>query len=693
MRQVVKSPVGRRILGGSILALLAVVGGPDEAGAVVHNFQAMTATQQSVPNASVHVTPDIGMTGTLNVNPQTGLLTTPGGYGLFNLQTTRPITQTYSDLTTTDNWRILENRYKLTFTGGGSTTTPIEPYKWTQKDFGYHFGSGWDLGVRYKWNTTFPTGTATTGSGTSGYTPFGPSSGGSPFVGVTNATGGLAWDYPGSLSGFNWSGLPSKPRLGVTAGLSCEGAFRPITDGTVGSTVKLPYVEPCEDACFLHNYVPRTEMDWCSTMQLPTGVFQAQIGAPPADMNGQWAFTKLGLPIQLPVEALAPVIVAVIDSGVDYRHPQIPPESLWTNPRPGSDPEFKNDVLGWDFVAKHNNPWDDVGHGTFVAGLILAINPAAKIMPLKVLDVFGNGLNSDIGRAVLYAVDHGARVINISIGTKAVSDLQQAVVDYAREHGVVIVTAAGNEGIDTAEFTPAGVKGVLTVAATDQNDKKPPFGNWGQNVALAAPGVDVVSLRARWTDFVLVATMGKDYKPGANFVGADKWLYRASGTSFAAPFVSGAASLLFSVYPNLVGKQVERMLVQSANDIETPGWDQFTGAGRLNIVRALFTDPNAYLTAKVSRIEPTQEQGKPVIKVVGTADGNRLERYEVQVGQGEAPARWKTVAAQKGRSVEDGVLAAIPISEITARGKWSVRVLVTDRDGRSKEARGALDVN
>ena len=693
MRQLVKSPVGRGVLGGSILALLAVVGGPDEAGAVIQNFQTMTSTQQMVPNASIHVTPDIGMTGTLNVNPQTGLLTTPGGYGLFNLQTTRPITQTYSDLTTTDNWRALENRYKLTFTSGRSATTPIDPYKWTQKDFGYNFGSGWDPGIRYKFNTDFPTGTPTTALETSGYTPFSPSSGGSPYMGVTNATGGLAWDYPAAVNGYNWTGLPRNPRLELTGGVSCEGAFRRIPNANVSSTVNLPYMEACDDVCYLRNYVPKIEMNWCFSMQLPMGVFQTRVGAPPTDMSGQWAFQKLGLPIQLPVEALAPVIVAVIDSGVDYRHPQILPESLWTNPQPGSDPEFKDDVLGWNFVAQHNNPWDDVGHGTFVAGLILAINPAAKIMPLKVLDVFGNGLNSDIGRAVLYAVDHGARVINISIGTKAVSDLQQAVVDYAREHGAVIVTAAGNEGINTADFTPAGVTGALTVAVSDQNDKKPPFGNWGQNVALAAPGVDVVSLRARWTDFVLVATMGKDYKPGANFVGADQWLYRASGTSFAAPFVSGGASLLFSVYPNLTGKQVERMLVQSADDIETPGWDQFTGAGRLNIVRALFTDPNAYLTAKVSKIEPAQEQGKTVIKVVGTADGNRLDRFEVQVGQGEAPARWKTVATQKGKSVDDGVLAAIPISEITARGKWTVRVVVTDRDGRSKEARGALDVN
>jgi subtilisin family serine protease len=413
--------------------------------------------------------------------------------------------------------------------------------------------------------------------------------------------------------------------------------------------------------------------------------------APAQDMSAQWAFKKIGLPLAVRPESLKPVVVAIVDSGLDYRHPNIKPENIWRNPKPGADPNFPGDLMGWNFVRKSNTPWDDYGHGTFVAGLITAINPAVKIMPLKVIDAFGVGPISAVGQAVQYAVDHGARVINLSLGSRGVSELEEAVVSYATARGAIIVAAVGNEAVDTATFGPVAVSGVVGVAATDQNDRRPAFGNWGQQVALAAPGVDIVSLRARSTDFVLVATRGKDYTAGANVVGADGWQFRASGTSFAAPLVAGAASLLLSQNPNLTREQVERMLVESADDIETPGWDQFTGAGRLNIARALKADPDYFLTAKVARVEAGREGGQTVVKVFGTADGSDFRQYEVQIGQGEAPSKWKTVSAKNRRAVESDLLANIPIKEITARGKWAIRLVVSD-GSKTKEARGSLDV-
>jgi hypothetical protein len=156
--------------------------------------------------------------------------------------------------------------------------------------------------------------------------------------------------------------------------------------------------------------------------------------------------------------------------------------------------------------------------------------------------------------------------------------------------------------------------------------------------------------------------------------------------------VSGAASVLFALYPNLTAGQVARMLVESADDTEVPGWDQYTGAGRLNIARAVFADPNRYLTARIARIAPARQGAQTVVEVHGTADGNTLASYQVQLGQGESPTSWKTVAVEKDRRVVDGLVAAFPVREITARGKWSVRVIVQDTAGRVKEARGSLDV-
>jgi subtilisin family serine protease len=421
----------------------------------------------------------------------------------------------------------------------------------------------------------------------------------------------------------------------------------------------------------------------------------AQATGPPAGgtapLLGQDALRKIALPAALAAERLRPVVVAVVDSGLDYAHPYLRPQSIWRNPSPGADPAFPGDLLGWNFLDGDNQVWDDFGHGTFVAGLVAAVNPAAQIMPLKVLDRFGGGPASAVGRAIVYAADRGARIVNLSLGSQGLTRAEQSAVDYARGRGALVVVAAGNEGVDVKGFGPAGLRGLLAVAATDAADRRAGFGNWGQQIGLAAPGVDLVSLRARRSDFILVDTGGKDYLPGANVVGAERWLFRASGTSFAAPLVAAAASLLMSRDPALTAEQVERMLVQSADDVAVPGWDQFTGAGRLNVARALRADPAYHLTARISQVAPAQERGTIVIKVFGTALGSRLARYEVQVGAGADPTRWKTIVTERGRAVEDDLLATLPAREF-GPGKWVIRLLAHDASRTTREARATLDV-
>jgi subtilisin family serine protease len=405
----------------------------------------------------------------------------------------------------------------------------------------------------------------------------------------------------------------------------------------------------------------------------------------------QWAFKKLGLPLTGRLGRLVPTVVAVIDTGLDYIHPLLPRANLWINPRPGDGTDgFKNDRIGWNFIEDTNNPWDDNGHGTFVAGLIVGVNPWARIMPLKAAQRFGGARASNITRAMVYAVDHGARVINISLGSEGHTIIEQAALDYAYNHGVLVVVAAGNDGKDTKNYGLSGMRHAFAVAATGTGGRRPPFGNWGQEVAMAAPGVDIISWRARRTDMVLISGAASNYKPEENFVGQARRLYRATGTSFAAPLVAGAASLLWSRDPNLTIEQVKRMLLESADDIEVPGWDQYTGAGELNIAKALQADPNYFLDAKVTKVQPVRQGGQTVIQVEGTADGSHLKGYTVQLGQGENPAQWKTVGPEAGTPVSEGVLAAFPVRELTARGRWSLRVLVTDTRGKTREARGSL---
>jgi subtilisin family serine protease len=183
----------------------------------------------------------------------------------------------------------------------------------------------------------------------------------------------------------------------------------------------------------------------------------------------------------------------------------------------------------------------------------------------------------------------------------------------------------------------------------------------------------------------------KNYQAGAAFVGPQAQYMRSSGTSFSAPMVAAVASLIWAKYPNLTNVQVERMLLESADDVEDPGWDNFTGAGRLNAVAALKADPNYFLTAKVSQVTPVKVDGKTAIQVSGTAVGSQLKSYELQLGQGQQPSAWKTVGKVDGKSVEDGVLETFSVKEITAKGKWMVRVVAQDGK-KTKEARGTLDV-
>lgn len=400
-----------------------------------------------------------------------------------------------------------------------------------------------------------------------------------------------------------------------------------------------------------------------------------------------------------------PVIVAVLDTGLDYYHPDLNKTAVWQNPspnKPGTDKNgYDHDLIGWNFVAQNNNPWDNDGHGTFVAGVIAAasnngqgiagVNWGVQIMPLKVMNVFGHGKAFDLARAIVYAADHGARIINLSVEGERLTKTEQLAIDYAYGKGALIVVSAGNQGRDTAGHGPVALNHVLGVAALDLQDKRAPFSNWGRHVKLAAPGVDILSLRARRTDFILLS-QAEDYKPGDSFVGPKNQYMRASGTSFAAPLVSAVASLIWAKYPKLTNVQVERMLLESADDVEVPGWDQFTGAGRLHAIAALQADPDYYLTARIHEVEAIEVSGKPVIQVIGTAAGSKIGRYEIQIGQGAEPSKWISVVKEKGKSVEDGVLGTFPVKELTAKGEWTVRILVNDGK-KTKEARGSLDVD
>jgi subtilisin family serine protease len=266
-------------------------------------------------------------------------------------------------------------------------------------------------------------------------------------------------------------------------------------------------------------------------------------------LAGAWSITK----------GSGDVIIAVVDSGVSPVHPEFAGRL----------------VAGYDFINKDDDPADDHGHGTHVAGIAAAgingvgtvgVCPECKIMPVKVLNERNGGTWSSVSKGILFAVDNGADVINLSLGATVSSTTLISSVQYALDHDVVVVAAAGNLA-NNAPFFPAAAPGVVGVSGTDAEDRYWPVSNYGDFIDVAAPGVNIYS----------------SYYSLANGSG---YAYM-SGTSMASPFVTGLAALIRSRRPDLSAVEVAGLLSSTAKDLGDPAWDRYYGAGRVDAHAAL----------------------------------------------------------------------------------------------------------
>ncbi len=268
------------------------------------------------------------------------------------------------------------------------------------------------------------------------------------------------------------------------------------------------------------------------------------------------------------------IVVAVVDTGVDYTHPDLR-NNMWknmkeANGRPGVDDDgngYVDDVYGYDFVRNRANGDDDNKHGTHCAGVIgaerngigvVGINQKVKIMPLKFLDANGSGDTMAAIKAIDYAVANGARVISNSWGGGGYSSLLNDAIQRALARGIHVVAAAGNESNnnDARPTYPANYAGVISVASSDQADSLSFFSNFGpKSVFIAAPGSSIQST-----------------VPGGYYE-------RLSGTSMAAPQVSGAIALALSVNRNVSRAQMMDSLCGSARKILTGK----AGCGRMDV--------------------------------------------------------------------------------------------------------------
>src|SRR3989344_86316 len=285
----------------------------------------------------------------------------------------------------------------------------------------------------------------------------------------------------------------------------------------------------------------------------------------------QWALPKISWNLlEASASAFNPAVltkIAVVDTGVDYTHPDL---------------SGKVDVVsGWDFVNNDSDAMDDNLHGTHVAGIASAttgnsigiagvsIN-STQVIPVKELNSSGSGYYSWIASGIIWAADHGAKVINLSLGGMVSSNTLQNAINYAWNKGAVITAAAGNSN-NTRRLYPAYYNRVIAVWASDQNDKKASFSSYGNWVDVGAPGVSILSTVPLSLDFD----------------GTNDGYALLSGTSMATPEVTGLAGLLFSKN-SWTNSQVRSRIEATTDPISERLFTRgLLGKGRINVSKAL----------------------------------------------------------------------------------------------------------
>ena len=471
---------------------------------------------------------------------------------------------------------------------------------------------------------------------------------------------------------------------------------------------------------------------------LPRGVLALTPNDP--DFSRQWYLNKMSVPAAWNyTQGSNDIIVAVLDTGVDMKQPELA-ANIWTNPNPGKpgDPSgYVNDLHGWNFVENNNDPnpqftsgWTEAGitHGTVIAGIIGAvgnnmsgvsgINWRVKIMPLRILDSQGIGDSTSAAKAIDYAVSHGARILNFSFVTDEHNVALDEAIARAAKAGVLIVAAAGNDrdtGGDNLDKTPMypvcsdgnGTNYVIGVAATDDNDKRADFSNFGTNcVDISAPGEDIISTQL--------------YNP--SLAGFDSYTRAGwNGTSVASPMVSGVAALMLAANPGLSRETLTQYLLSTADPIDAlnPLYRGELGAGRVNAERAIEAALGLPVTATAIVPPPSSSNLIPYVALganagvkpevaVFTPDGKLVSRFlayaptfmggaHVAAGDinGDGKAEIVTGAGSGGGpqvrifDIKGNLISQFFAYDAKFKGGVSVAVADVDGDGKAEIITGA----
>ncbi len=415
--------------------------------------------------------------------------------------------------------------------------------------------------------------------------------------------------------------------------------------------------------------------------------------------NQQWALQKIkAFDAWNITQGSDSIIVGIIDTGIDYLHPDLK-NKIYINPgetgfdKNGKDKRtngidddnngFIDDYMGWNFVdtrsvtpdssnmnysSWNNNPMDENGHGTYIAGIVGAetdngigiagVAPKVRLLNVRAFDANGYGQEDDVASAILYSVMMGAKVINMSFGDTQFSYVLRDVIRYAYSKGVVLVASSGNSGDDQPHY-PSGYTEVISVGNSTEDDNVAPSSSYGSRLDMVAPGTDI-----------LTTSMGGGYST-------------VSGTSASAPFVSAAASLLLSI-GNFTNDEVKQILKTSADDIGATGWDIYSGSGRLNLFNAL----NAAVPSIIKFISPLQDfaTNKDSLNIYATVLSAYFSNYSLFLGVGINPQLWTPLIQNSQYQFQNKNIFNLNLKNLSDT-TYCLRLLINFTNGKNSEER------